>query len=194
MGEKPTTPHICSPGNPPHSWEITKDDKGQEKKKTPAETKQGKAGRAGDIRDKIKKKEAKAVTSKMPPPACAEEKSELGGVEFESKSIAENEKKKPIESTEVHYHCTKCAEKTEVDIIFEDGQVAESQSETARNYDTDKRKSKQAKMLGDNQRHINEQKGTSHKPMAKFDKGNVQDEALAKKAATRRGMIYEGVG
>jgi hypothetical protein len=48
-------------------------------------------------------------------------------------------------------------------------------------------------MLVDIQRQHNEERGTSHKPMAKFDGPNIGDPALAKKAAERRGMEFESV-
>ncbi len=190
--ESPAKPHNCATDGPPHAWYVVKDDKGKEKKQTPDEAKKNKAAEANDYRAKDAKKAATAAAIKAPPPK-PRFANDARSADFEAKSIAENEKKKPIDGCEVEYKCKNCPANTKVDIVFEDGQVAESQSETAENYDTDKRKSNQAKMLVDIQRQNNEERGTSHTPMAKFDGTNVGDPALAKKAAERRKMEFENV-
>lgn len=190
--EKPAKPHNCATDGPPHQWEVVVDDKGDEKKQTPEQAKKEKAEQAKEFRERDREREAKAAAMGAPKPDPRYEK-DAQDLDFESKAITKNEEKKKIAACEVEYKCKNCPENTKVDIVFEDGQLGECQNEKARNYDTDKRKSKQAKKLVDIQRQINEQRKTNHKPMAKFNNDNIGDAALADRSATRRGLQFENV-
>jgi hypothetical protein len=179
-------PAVC----PPHSWDVKEKEKGD----GPEEGARKKRAEADNFAERDQKRAEKAASFGGPPakPKFAEE---VRSNNFEAKAIEKNHEKKPIAATEVMYFCTICRTEIKVDIVFEDGQVAESQSETSENYRKEmlpgKRKDVQSAKLRDLQRQKNEEKGTSHSPMAKFDASQVGDADSARKTAASHGMVPE---
>lgn len=149
---------------PPHDWLVTS-------QKTPAQAKQDNAAEAARLRRKGGAKDIRQAET----------------LEFENKAIDKNMTKMNIQACSVEYKCKDCPEKGEIDILG-DEQVAESQSCTAKNYDTGgkKRKSDQAKKLNDIQSVMNDIQGTSHIPIAKFDKSQIGDQDLARRTCARK--------
>jgi hypothetical protein len=162
--EKVETPATC----PPHEYEEIS-------RETPEETKRKNSAEAEALRSK-----GKAIREPQ-----------ARGAEFANKSIDKNMQKLDIQATEVQFRCKICKKDAiKIDILGKE-QIAESQSESARNIDTDKRKSTQAKRMKAIQEMLNKQSGQTKKPLSKIDKTVVGDEELAKRTCNRRGLDFE---
>ena len=158
-----STPSVC----PPHDWDVVS-------QKTPDETKKDNAAEAARLRAKGGDKDIRQAET----------------LEFEIKAIDDNMDKMKIQNTSVKIKCLICGQEGEIDIVGSE-QLAEVQSCSAKNYDTDKRNSAQAKRLNDVQGQMNGVLGKSHQPKSKHDKAQVGDEALAKKTSARRKLQCE---
>jgi hypothetical protein len=154
---------------PPHEWVVTS-------QKTPEKAKEDNANEAARLRAKGGARDIRQAET----------------LEFANKAIDTNMATMKIQACEVKIKCDACGEEGEIDILG-DEQVAESQSESARNLDTDKRKSRQAKRLNDVQNTMNGAQGTAHKPKAKIDSGQIGDRRLAERTCARRSMAPEFV-
>jgi hypothetical protein len=154
---------------PPHAWVVTDS-------KTPERAKADNTAEANRLRAKGGRRDVRQAET----------------LEFANKSIDANMQRLNIQACEVKIKCTICGQKGEIDILG-DEQAAESQSESARNLDTDKRKSKQARRYNDVQNTMNDVQGTNHQPMSKIDTAQIGDHNLAKRTCARRGMIPEFV-
>ena len=154
---------------PPHEWLVIS-------QKTPDQTKADNQARATYLRGRGGKKQIREAET----------------LEFANKAIDANMKIMNIQACEVKIKCDVCGEDGEIDILG-DEQVAESQSETARNMDTSSRKSAQAKRLVDVQNTMNSIQGTSHQPKSKIDSAQVGDQAKASRTVARRKMVPEFV-
>ncbi len=102
----------------------------------------------------------------------------MRGVAFEQESMDLNNKKHPIDTVGAIYKCRRCGAEQEVDILFKDGQIAESKSANLKSV---KKKSKQSQRLLDLQSSLNCNKGTNFKPLAKLDANHSDIDSVAQK-------------
>ena|SRR2546426_2409541 len=163
--EKAALPRKC----PPHEWLVVS-------QKTPDQAKRDNAAEAARLRAKGGQRDVRQAET----------------LEFANKSIDHNMTVMNIQACEVKIKCDVCGEEGEIDILG-DEQIGESTSSTAREIDTDKRKSNQAKRLNDVQNTMNAAQGTSHKPKAKMDDSRIGDKKLADRTCTRRNLTPEFV-
>lgn len=67
------------------------------------------------------------------------------GYSFEAKAIAENMKKRQIETTSKKLRCKICGAEQELDVVFKDGQIAECSSKKGENVRTRETRSSQTR-------------------------------------------------
>jgi hypothetical protein len=106
----------------------------------------------------------------------------MRGQQFERDAMEANGRQRQIKCTGRVYRCLKCGAEQEVDIIFEDGQIAEAKS---RSFDGIKKKGKQAARYVDIQSWLNETQNTTYKPLAKIDESLPDADQSAAKYVSR---------
>jgi len=140
-------------GCPPHDWEV----------KTPGKS----------VEEAVRDFDKRIAGLRNSPSQAGE----MRGVQFERDAMILNNKKHPIEAVGTEYVCRRCGKEQEVDIIFKDGQIAESKSANFKQVS----KSKQPRKLADLQSFFNCNKGTSFKPLAKLDDNHPDVDRVAQK-------------
>ncbi|WP_224250075.1 hypothetical protein [Hyalangium gracile] len=149
------------PGNkncPPHDWVVSK---------------QGKSV------DEARKEAKERITELSKSPSQSDT---MRGVVFERDAMELNNKKRPIETVGTVFKCRRCGVEQEVDIIFKDGQIAESKSANLKSV---KKKSKQSQRLLDLQSFLNCNRSTNFQPLAKLDANHSEVDPVAQKYQER---------
>jgi hypothetical protein len=148
-----------APQCPPHDWVID----------------EGRPGVSADDGIAHAQDNAKALETK---PSKADQRR---GYVFEARAIEANKQRKPISFTGRTYICRRCGKEQEIDIGFEDGQIAECSSKKAKQVDTGKKE--QAKKEKEIQAMLNK----DQKPLAKIDgRGEMGSEAQGAKEVFER--------
>lgn len=162
---------VDKPDCPPHQWVVKK---------------------AGESLDKATKRLQDQIDylEKKKSPEKIRYKESL---QFEKKAMELNNKKRPIESVSTIYKCVNpgCKAVQEVDILFEDGQVAESKSASLKTVRDDEYR-KQSERLKDLQKFLNCQNGKTFKPMLKSD-ANHKDANDVEQEYQKRGFEIESL-
>jgi hypothetical protein len=153
-------PETC----PPHDW-LVHEEKG------------GDTANAGIQRNKDNAKELEGKPSRA---------NQKRGYEFEAKAICKNAKRKNIDAVGRTYICSKCGQDQEIDIVFEDGQIAECSSRNFKG--VTKGKSAQRKR----QREIQASLNNEVKPLAKLDR-NLGDADQSAQYLREAGFEVEGI-